>query len=120
MNDKLNSELSSIVHPSGPITFLFTDIEGSTELLKQLGDEYAIVLADQRRILREVISVWNGQEVDTQGDSFFISFSRAAESVAAAIEIQRSLAEHAWPEDVDVRVRMGLHTGSPWLQKRAM
>ena len=99
--------------PEGTVTFLFTDIEGSTELLKQLGDEYATLLADQRRILREIFTRWDGQEVDTQGDSFFVSFPRATQAVAAAVEIQGSIAEHTWPQDVEVRVRMGLHTGEP-------
>ncbi len=99
--------------PEGTVTFLFTDIEGSTKLLRQLGDEYAKVLADQRRILRAVFAIWHGSEVDTQGDSFFISFPKATEAAAAAVEIQRSLTEHKWPQDVQVRVRMGLHTGEP-------
>jgi class 3 adenylate cyclase len=101
------------VLPEGTVTFIFTDIEGSTELLKQLGHKYATVLADKRRILREIFSHWNGQEVDTQGDSFFVSFPRATEAVAAAVEIQQALAEHTWPEDVEIRLRIGLHTGEP-------
>jgi ABC-type oligopeptide transport system substrate-binding subunit/class 3 adenylate cyclase len=109
-----NSEMRSKASlPEGTVTFLFTDIEGSTELLKQLGDKYAVVLADQRRILREIFVRWEGQEVDTQGDSFFVSFTRATQAVNAAVEIQRSMAEHTWPEDAEVRVRMGLHTGEP-------
>ncbi|MFN2188324.1 MAG: ABC transporter substrate-binding protein, partial [Candidatus Promineifilaceae bacterium] len=99
--------------PEGTVTFLFTDIEGSTKLLRQLGDEYATVLADQRRILRDIFESLHGSEVDTQGDSFFVSFPRATEAVAAAVEIQRSLAKHAWPRRLPVRVRMGLHTGEP-------
>ncbi len=103
----------SPVLPEGTVTFLFTDIEGSTELLKQLRDSYTIVLSDQRKILRDIFLRWQGQEVDTQGDSFFVSFPRATEAVAAAVEIQRTLAKHTWPEGVEVRVRMGLHTGEP-------
>ncbi|MFN2149147.1 MAG: AAA family ATPase, partial [Anaerolineales bacterium] len=99
--------------PSGTVTFLFTDIEGSTELLKQLGDRYAQLLADQRRILREVFSRWGGHEVDTQGDAFFVSFPRATDALFAVVEIQQALAQHEWPEGVEVRVRMGLHTGEP-------
>jgi ABC-type oligopeptide transport system substrate-binding subunit/class 3 adenylate cyclase len=99
--------------PEGTVTFLFTDIEGSTELLKQLGDEYAVLLADQRKTLRKIFIHHNGQEVDTQGDSFFVSFPRATEAVKAAVEIQRALAEHTWPENAEVCVRMGLHTGEP-------
>jgi predicted ATPase/class 3 adenylate cyclase len=99
--------------PEGTVTFLFTDIEGSTDLLKQLGDRYAEVLTDHRQILRDRFSHWNGQEVDTQGDSFFVSFPRATEAVCAAVEIQRALVKHEWPGDSQIRVRMGLHTGEP-------
>jgi predicted ATPase/class 3 adenylate cyclase len=113
MNDANKTELPAPGLPGGTVTFIFTDIEGSTELLKQLGEQYATVLADQRRILREIFSRWNGQEVDTQGDSFFVSFPRATEAVAAAVEIQQTLAEHTWPEHVEVRLRLGLHTGEP-------
>jgi len=96
--------------PEGTVTFLFTDIEGSTKLLRKLGDEYAKVLADQRRILRAIFANWHGSEVDTQGDSFFASFPRATEAVKAAVDAQLALAKHAWPQAVTVKVRMGLHT----------
>ena len=99
--------------PSGTVTFLFTDIAGSTLLLERLGEAYANLLADQRRIMREVFDSLEGQEVDTQGDSFFVSFARASQAVSAAAEIQRSLQAHEWPDGVEVRVRMGLHTGEP-------
>jgi ABC-type oligopeptide transport system substrate-binding subunit/class 3 adenylate cyclase len=100
--------------PSGTITFLFTDIEGSTRLLRQLGgDRYAGLLADQRDILRTVFEKYEGQEVDTQGDSFFVGFPRATQAVSAAVEIQSAIAGHAWPDGVSVEVRMGLHTGEP-------
>jgi peptide/nickel transport system substrate-binding protein len=99
--------------PSGTVTFLFTDIEGSTRLLKRLGDRYSEVLGEQRRILREVVEARGGREVDTQGDSFFFAFARANAALAAAVDAQRLLAQHPWPEGVDVRVRMGLHTGEP-------
>ena len=99
--------------PEGTVTFLFTDIEGSTELLKQLGDQYTELLEDQRRIVRACFEKFNGQEVDAQGDSFFVSFPRATQAVSAAVEIQQTIHEHAWPEDVEVRLRMGLHTGEP-------
>ena len=99
--------------PEGTVTFLFTDIEGSTKLLKQLGDEYATLLSDQREILRDTFSRWNGREVDTQGDAFFYSFPRATQAVSAAVDAQGALTSHAWPEGVEVRVRMGLHTGEP-------
>jgi WD40 repeat protein/class 3 adenylate cyclase len=100
--------------PEGTVTFLFTDIEGSTQLLHHLRESYATLLADQRRILREAIDAWHGHEVDTQGDAFFVAFSRATQAVSAAAEAQRKLADHAWPEQVAVRVRMGVHTGEPW------
>ena len=99
--------------PEGTVTFLFTDIEGSTELLKKLGDQYADLLEEQRRIVREVFLRWEGQEVDTQGDSFFVSFPRATQAVSAAVEIQKTIHEQSWPEDTEVRLRMGLHTGEP-------
>jgi len=99
--------------PEGTVTFLFTDIEGSTQLLSQLRDQYATLLADQRRIVRAAFTRWQGQEVDTQGDAFFVAFPRATQAVSSAVEIQQELAKHHWPEGVRVRVRMGLHTGEP-------
>ena len=99
--------------PSGTVTFLFTDIEGSTRLLHQLGDSYADVLADQRKLLRTAFGDNNGHEVDTQGDAFFCSFSRAKDAVSAAIDAQKAITGHSWPEGVSLRVRMGLHTGEP-------
>ena len=91
--------------PAGTVTFLFTDIQGSTELLKQLGESYATLLADQRRILRTAFEKWDGREIDTQGDAFFASFPRATQAVAAVVEIQRALAAHNWPSGVELRVR---------------
>ena len=99
--------------PAGTVTFLFTDIEGSTQLLRQLGDDYQRVLADQRRILRETLTGAGGSEIDTQCDAFFFSYTRARDAVAGAVETQRALSEHDWPEGVKLRVRMGLHTGEP-------
>ncbi|HSC72677.1 MAG TPA: adenylate/guanylate cyclase domain-containing protein [Gaiellaceae bacterium] len=99
--------------PSGTVTFLFTDIEGSTALLRELGDRYADVLGRERSILRETLTDAGGREIDTQGDAFFFSFTRARDAVAGAVAAQRALAEHAWPGGVDVKVRMGLHTGEP-------
>ena len=99
--------------PSGTVTFLFTDIEGSTRLLEQLREQYALVLESQRQILRTAFARWNGHEIDTQGDSFFVVFPRAIDALCCAVEAQKGLAEHAWPEGVRVRVRMGLHTGEP-------
>jgi class 3 adenylate cyclase len=97
----------------GTITFLFSDIEGSTRLLEQLGDRYGDVDRDHRRIVRAQLSEAGGQEIDTQGDAFFFSFARARDAVAGAVAAQRALAENDWPDGVEVKVRMGLHTGEP-------
>jgi YVTN family beta-propeller protein len=98
--------------PSGTVTFLFTDIEGSTQLLKQLGrDGYESVLAEHAGILRAAFTAHGGQVVDTQGDSFFASFQTATDAVAAAVDAQRELEAAEWPEPV--RVRMGLHSAEP-------
>jgi len=99
--------------PGGTVTFLFTDVEGSTRLLQELGDAYAGVVRDHRRLLREHLGDKGGTEVDTQGDAFFYSFPRARDGVAGAVAAQRALAEHEWPDGAEVRVRMGLHTGEP-------
>jgi predicted ATPase len=93
--------------PTGTVTFLFTDIEGSTRLLQELGDGYGDALAEHRRALREAWERHEGVEVDTQGDAFFVAFARATDAVAAAADGQRALARGP------VRVRMGLHTGEP-------
>jgi YVTN family beta-propeller protein len=105
----LSSEL-----PTGTVTFLFTDIEGSTRLLRTLGGErYREVLAEHQRIIREACAEAGGREIDTQGDSFFFAFRKANDAVAAAIAAQRALASFAWPDGSLVRVRMGLDTGEP-------
>jgi class 3 adenylate cyclase len=93
--------------PQGTVTFLFTDIEGSTRLLHELGDDYAAALGEHRRVLREAVARHGGVEVDTQGDAFFVAFARASDALAAAAEGRDALA--AGP----IRVRMGLHTGEP-------
>ena len=92
-------------------TFLFTDIAGSTKLLKSHREEYAGILADHHRLLRDAFVNHGGTEVDNQGDAFFVAFGRARDAVLAAVACQRALARHSWPEGVSVRVRMGLHTG---------
>ena len=107
------SQYSEQDFPTGTVTFLFTDIEASTHLLHQLGDDYADVLDQQRKLLRSAFGDNNGHEVDTQGDAFFYSFSRAKDAVSAAINAQKAIADHSWPEGVSLRVRMGLHTGEP-------
>ena len=97
--------------PSGAVTFLFTDIEGSTRLVKALREQYVQVLADHRRLVRAAIAGQAGNEIDTQGDAFFVAFASAKQAVLCALEIQRALAGHQWPSDASVRVRMGIHTG---------
>src|SRR6266511_976826 len=99
--------------PSGTVTLLFTDVEGSTRLLRTLRDRYQEVLAAHRRLLRGAFAEHGGQEIGTEGDSFFVVFQRAKDAVAAAADGQRALAGHAWPEGAGLRVRMGLHTGEP-------
>src|SRR5712691_8262802 len=101
--------------PTGTVTLLFTDIEGSTLLLQQMGERYAEMLATCRQLLRTAFQQWNGFEVDTQGDAFFVVFARASDAISAAVAAQRALNAHSWPEGVAVRVRMGLHTGEPSL-----
>ncbi len=99
--------------PTGTVTFLFTDIEGSTRLLQDLGDRYAQVLADYRQLLRTASARGDGYEVDTQGDAIFLVFPRAKDALAAAVAAQRAICSHQWPGGLSVRVRMGLHTGEP-------
>jgi DNA-binding NarL/FixJ family response regulator len=98
--------------PSGTVTFLFSDIEGSTALLRRLRDRYADVLDDHHRLLRAAFSEHGGHEVATEGDSFFVAFSDPGAALAAAASAQRALAAHDWPTDAEVRVRIGIHTGS--------
>jgi class 3 adenylate cyclase len=99
--------------PGGTVTFLFSDIEGSTRLLEELGDRYGDVHREHRRILRDQLGTAGGQEIDTQGDAFFFSFVRAKDAVAGAVAAQRELSGQDWPAGVEVKVRMGLHTGEP-------
>jgi predicted ATPase/class 3 adenylate cyclase len=97
--------------PSGTVTFLFTDIEGSTRLLRDLGEQYAGVLAEHQHLLRAAFEQHQGRVVSMEADSSFVAFPDAVQAVAAASEAQRSLAQHPWPPGTSVRVRMGLHTG---------
>src|SRR5260221_5730848 len=99
--------------PTGTVTLLFTDIEGSTRLLQQLGEHYAGVLSECCDLLSAAFRGHHGHEVDSQGDSFFVAFARATDALSAAVDAQRAIAIHHWPPDVVVRVRMGLHTGEP-------
>ncbi|HKA50881.1 MAG TPA: adenylate/guanylate cyclase domain-containing protein, partial [Candidatus Dormibacteraeota bacterium] len=97
--------------PTGTVTFLFTDIEGSTRLLYTLGDAYAKVRSEHATIIRDAIAVCGGTEVDTAGDSFFAAFPSPRGAVRAAVMAQRGLQAHEWPAGSSVRVRMGLHAG---------
>jgi predicted ATPase/serine/threonine protein kinase/DNA-binding CsgD family transcriptional regulator len=101
--------------PTGTVTLLFSDIEASTRLLQQLDERYSDVLADYRHVLRTIFDLYHGYEVDVQGDAFFVAFARATDAVSAAIAMQRTLADHAWPEEISVHIRIGLHTGEPLL-----
>jgi predicted ATPase/class 3 adenylate cyclase/DNA-binding XRE family transcriptional regulator len=99
--------------PTGTVTFLFTDIAGSTHLLQQLGAErYTVVQADYCRLLRAAVAAHGGHEVDTQGDGFFVAFATAPDALLAAAAAQRAFATYPWPEGSSVRVRMGLHSGT--------
>ena len=97
--------------PTGTVTFLFTDIEGSTNLARTLGDRWPSVLEEHHAILRTAIREVGGTDVRTEGDAFFAVFASAVDAIAACAAAQRSLAEHPWPPDGPVRVRMGMHTG---------
>jgi class 3 adenylate cyclase/DNA-binding NarL/FixJ family response regulator len=99
--------------PDGTVTFLLTDIDGSTRLLARLGERYTTLLADHQRLLRRAFADAAGREIDTQGDAFLAVFKRAKDAVAAALAGQRALMTHPWPDGVHVQVRMGLHTGEP-------
>ena len=99
--------------PRGTVTFVFTDIEGSTRLLNSLGPDYEHVLASHRTLLREVFRSHGGIEVDTQGDALFYAFARARDAVAGAVAGQRALSSHDFGDEVELRVRMGVHTGEP-------
>jgi DNA-binding NarL/FixJ family response regulator/class 3 adenylate cyclase len=105
--------------PQGTVTLLFTDVEGSTQLVHQLGDAYAGVLGDHRRLVREAVAEWGGHEVDSRGDEFFLAFATAAAAVDAALSLQQALTSHDWPPGTQVRVRMGLHTGRPTMRDGA-
>jgi YVTN family beta-propeller protein len=99
--------------PRGTVTFLFTDIAGSTRVLKQLGERYAAALAEHHRILRKAVEEQGGREIDNQGDSFLFAFERANSALGAAVLAQRGLSEQRWPEGAELLVRMGIHTGEP-------
>jgi predicted ATPase/class 3 adenylate cyclase len=99
--------------PCGTVTLLFTDIEGSTRLLQQTGDAYTELLHTHAQLLRAAFERHSGVEVSTAGDAFFVAFASASEAAAAAAEGQQALAGHDWPENAEIRVRIGIHTGEP-------
>jgi len=101
--------------PKGQVTFLLTDIEGSTELLARLGDRYAALLADVRRVVGGALRRAGGHEVSARGDDVFAVFERAPAALEAALAIQRAVRDGAWPDGSTVRLRIGLHRGRPAL-----
>jgi DNA-binding NarL/FixJ family response regulator/class 3 adenylate cyclase len=101
--------------PTGTVTFLFTDVEGSTALVGRLGDGYGKLIAEHRRLLREAVAATDGHEIDARGDEFFAVFQRTRNAVAAALAIQREFAAHDWPGQAAVRIRVAIHTGEPAL-----
>jgi len=101
--------------PSGTVTFLFTDIEGSTRLAQQFGERYPELLEAHRAIIRSAVGAEDGREFGAEGDALFIAFDSPAHAIAAATAAQRTLAAYAWPEGAAIRVRMGLHSGEATL-----
>jgi class 3 adenylate cyclase len=101
--------------PTGQVTFLLTDIEDSTGLLRRLGDRYADLLSEVRRLLRRAVQRSGGREVDVRADELFAVFKRPAGALDAALAIQRRIGSRSWPEGARVRVRIGIHTGRPTL-----
>jgi predicted ATPase/class 3 adenylate cyclase/Tfp pilus assembly protein PilF len=99
--------------PQGTVTLLFTDIEGSTQLVQRLGDGYQQALAEHQTLIRELVAKWGGQEVDSQGDALFAAFPRASDALNMAVEGQKAMSAHAWPDGEVLRVRIALHTGEP-------
>lgn len=119
-NDRLRGQIEAQASelrtlPTGIVTFLLTDIEGSTGLLHRLGDRYAALLADIRALIRGCVHRADGREVDARADEFFAVFVRASDALEAALGIERGLRSRAWPEGVCVRVRAGIHSGRPTL-----
>ncbi len=101
--------------PKGQVTFLLTDMEGSTELLGRLDDRYAALLADVRRLVRAAVRHAGGREVDSRADELLAVFERASAAIEAAVAIQRAMHAGAWPGGIDVRLRIGMHRGRPTL-----
>jgi DNA-binding NarL/FixJ family response regulator/class 3 adenylate cyclase len=103
--------------PRGTLTFLFTDVEDSTGLVRDLRDAYGAVIADHRRLVRDAVEERGGYEIDCRGDEFFLVFARPDDAVATALAIQRQHESHGWPGERPVRVRMGIHTGEPAVEE---
>jgi class 3 adenylate cyclase len=101
--------------PTGSVTFLLADIEGSTLVLRRLGDGYAAVLKDVRGMIRDASRRCGGRKVDASGDEYLSVFERAAPAIEAAVDLQRSMRERTWPDGLDVRIRIGIHSGRPTL-----
>jgi class 3 adenylate cyclase len=101
--------------PKGRVTFLLTDVEGSTDLLHRLDDRYASLIAAVRRAMRDVVRKTGGREVDARADDLFAVFEQAPAALEAALAIQRAMQIGPWPDGVDVRVRIGVHSGRPTL-----
>jgi class 3 adenylate cyclase len=101
--------------PRGRVTFALIDIEASTELLQRLGDGYGRVLSQLRRLLRAAVQHAGGREVDAHGDELFAAFESPASALDAAVAIQRGVRDHAWTDGIDLRVRIGIHSGRPTL-----
>ena len=112
-SERRTPDLSSM--PTGTVTFLLADIEGSTALLRRLGDAYAVVLRDVRAQIRSCVRRCGGHKVDAHGDEYLAVFQRPGPALEAAVDVQRAMTAHAWPDDADVRVRIGVHTGRPTL-----
>jgi class 3 adenylate cyclase len=112
-SERASPDLASL--PTGTVTFLLTDIEGSTRVLELLGDGYAGVLRDARSLIRNAVRRNGGQTVDARADEYFAVFERPAAAIQAAIELQRTMVERSWPNGLELRVRAGVHTGRPAL-----
>ena len=101
--------------PTGAVTFLMTDIEGSTALLRRLEDRYTGVLRDVRSVIRNAVRGCDGRAVEATGDEFLAVFERASAALEAAVDLQRAMGTREWPDALDVRVRAGVHAGRPTL-----
>src|ERR671931_1423857 len=97
--------------PTGTVTFLFTDVEGSTALAHKLAHDFQDVLVQHRNLIRSAVAERDGVEIDVRGDEFFVAFEDAASAAHAAVAAQRAISSHSWPPEAELRIRMGMHTG---------